>query len=131
MFSSLGSGLFFSQFNLFLKGNVKSRWSWGLFYQSLAKSFLPTSNSLSKEPTIGVSASNVIIFSKTSSSGFCLLMIFLLIGSSFYLKITLLILSFVKIMVNASLHFLAKSLAARISFRMSLEGISASCTILP
>ena len=61
------------------------------FISLLARSFFPTSSSFSKEPTIGFLASNVEISSKTSSTGFCLLIIFLLIGSSFCLKLTLLI----------------------------------------
>ena len=40
------------------------------FISSLATCFLPTSSSFSKEPTIGFSASNVEMSSKTSSRGF-------------------------------------------------------------
>ena len=52
---------------------------------------LPLSSSLSKDPTIGFSASKVDISSNISSSGFCLLKIFLFIGSSICLKLALLI----------------------------------------
>ena len=65
------------------------------FIRSLAKTFFPTSSSLSRAPTIGFSESKVKISSKTSSRGFCHLKIFLLIGSSFCRKLALLILSFV------------------------------------
>ena len=57
-----------------------------LLMRSLAISFLPTASSLNKEPTIGFLASNVEMSSKTNSSGFSLLAIILLIGSSFCLK---------------------------------------------
>ena len=63
------------------------------FISSLATYFFPTSNFFRKEPTTGFSVSNVEIPSKTSSIGFYLLKIFFLIGSSFCLKLTLLILS--------------------------------------
>ena len=66
-----------------------------LLMRSLAISFLPTVSSLNKKSTIGFLASNVEMSSKTNSSGFCLLAIILLIGSSFCLKFALLILSFV------------------------------------
>ena len=62
---------------------------------SLARSFFPTSMCLRSEPTIGFSASNVDTASKTNSRGFCLLIIFLLIGCNFCQKLALLILSFV------------------------------------
>ena len=39
----------------------------------LAISFFPTSSSLSKEPIVGFSTSNVEISPKTNSSGYCLL----------------------------------------------------------
>ena len=66
------------------------------FIRSLATSFFPTSSSLSNEPIMGFSASNVEISSNINSKGFCHLKIFLLIGSSFCLKLTLLSLSLVK-----------------------------------
>ena len=51
--------------------------------------------SLRRLPTIGVSASKVEMSSNTSSKGFCLLKIFLLIGSNFCLKLASFILSLV------------------------------------
>ena len=66
--------------------------SFGAFFISLlAISFFPTSSYFSKEPTIGFLVSNIEISSKKSSTRFCLLIIFLLIESSFSLKLTLLI----------------------------------------
>ena len=62
---------------------------------SLPISFFPTSISFRSDPTIGYSASNVVRSSKTSSSGFCLLKKFLLIGCNFCLKLALSLLSFV------------------------------------
>ena len=68
----------------------------GAFYlSSLAISFFPMSSSFNKETTTGFSASNVEISSETSSTGFYLLRTFLLIGSSFCLKLALLIRSLV------------------------------------
>ena len=61
------------------------RWSkestWGFWMLSVC--FFFKSISLSKDRTIRFSASNVDISSETSSGGFCLVIIFLLIGSSF------------------------------------------------
>ena len=65
------------------------------FIRLLAKTFFPTSSSLSREPTIVFSASKVEISSKASSNGLCLLKIFLLIGASFCQKLALIILSLV------------------------------------
>ena len=62
------------------------------FMRSLATSFLPTSSSPVMEPTIEVSASNVDMSLKTSSKGFCLVIIILMIGFNFSLKLALLIL---------------------------------------
>ena len=89
----VGSCLSLDLFNQFL---IAKSWSGGpgtCFIRSLAKTF-PTSSSLSREPTIGFSASKVEISSKTSSKGFCRLKIFLLIRSSFWWKLALLILFF-------------------------------------
>ena len=93
---SFGSGLSFNLSNLFLMAKSTPGGLGNFFISSLAISFFPTSRSFSKEPTIGLSASNVEIFSKTRLSGFCLLKIFLLIGSSFCLKLALLIMPFVR-----------------------------------
>ena len=68
---------------------------WCLFISSMVMTFLPTLSSLSSERTIGFSVSNVETSSKASSIGFCLLMIFLAIGSNFCLKLALLIMSLV------------------------------------
>ena len=87
------SDLSFNLFNLPLIIKSVPGGLGAFFKSSLATSFFPTSGSFSKEPTTGFSASNVEISSKTSSIGFCLLRIFLLIGSSFCLKLALLILS--------------------------------------
>ena len=59
--------------------------------KSLSVPFFFTSISLSKKPTMRFYASNVDMFSKTSSKGFCLWIIFLMIGSNFCLKLALLI----------------------------------------
>ena len=83
MLLSFGSGLSFNLFNLFLMVKSIPGGLGAFFISSLAISFFPTSSSFIKEPTIAFLASNVEIFSKISSSGFCLLIIFLLIGSSF------------------------------------------------
>ena len=93
--SSFGSGLFFDFSNLFLMAKSTPGGLVAFFISSLAMSFFPTSSSFSSDPTIGFSSSNVESSSKTSSSGFYLLKIFLLIGSNFCLKLALLILSFV------------------------------------
>ena len=77
---SFGSGLSFNLSNLFLMAKSTPGGLGDFFISSLAISFLPKSSFFSKEPTTGFSASNVEISSKTSSSGFCLLIIFLLIG---------------------------------------------------
>ena len=57
--------------------------------------FMSPLSSHSRDPTIGFSTSKNDISSKTISSGFCLLKILFFIGSSFCLKLALLILSFV------------------------------------
>ena len=93
--SSFGSGLFFNFSNPFLMAKSTPGGLVAFFISSLAMSFFPTSSSFSSDPTIGFSSSNVETSSKTSSSGFCLLKIFLLIGSNFCLKLALLIISFV------------------------------------
>ena len=84
-----------SLFNYHYYGKIHSWWSWGFFISLLTMSFFPTYSSFNKEPRTGFSASNIEMSSKTTSSGFCLLIIFLLIGSSFCLKLTLLIQPFV------------------------------------
>ena len=84
--------------DLFNRSLIAKSWSGGpgtCFIRWLAKTFFPTSRSLSREPTIGFSASKVEISSKTTYRGFCRLKIFLLIRSSFCWKLALLILSFV------------------------------------
>ena len=93
--SSFGSGLCVNLSNLALRLGSRSGGLGAFLISSLAISFFPTSSSFRSDPTIGFSALNVKISSKTSSSGFCLLKIFLLIGSDFCLKLALLILSFV------------------------------------
>ena len=80
-------------FNLFLMAKSTPGGPGTFFTRSPAVSFFPPSSSLSRDPTIGFSTSKVDISSKTSSSGFCLLKIFFFIGSSFCLKLALLILS--------------------------------------
>ena len=94
LLSLLNSSLSFNLFNLFLMTKSVPSGPGAFFISLLATSFLPTSGSFSKQPIIGFSASNVEISSKRSSSGFCLLKIFLFIGSSVCLKLILLILSF-------------------------------------
>ena len=71
-------------------------------------SFFPTSSSFNKEPTIGFSASNVEISSKTSSSGFCLFIIFLRIGSSFLPKAHIVNSIFCHIIVHVCLYSFGK-----------------------
>ena len=85
--------LSFNLFNLFLMTRSTPGGPGSFFTRSPAVSVFLPSSSLSKDPTIGFSASKVNISSKTSSIGFCLLKIFFFIGSSFYLKLALLILS--------------------------------------
>ena len=86
------------------------------FISSLAISFFPISIPFNKEQTIGFSATNVEVSSKASSNGFYLLIIFLLIGSSFCLKLALLILPFVtQLLLSVSIPFV-NSLVARIYF---------------
>ena len=77
------SCLFFNLFNLFLIIKSSPAGPGAFFISSLATSFLPTSSSFSKEPTIGFSASNVEISSKTSSSGFVFLKYFCLLDQAF------------------------------------------------
>ena len=79
--------------NLFLMAKSTPGGPGTFFTRSPAVSFFPPSCSLTKDPTIGFSTSKVDISSKTSSSGFCLLKILFFIGSSFCLRLALLILS--------------------------------------
>ena len=72
----------FNLFNPFLMTKSTPGGPGAFFISSLATSFLPTSSSFSKEPTVGFSASNVEISSKTTSSGFCLLKIFCLLAQA-------------------------------------------------
>ena len=109
--SSFGSGLFLIFFwwqNPLLVALVL------FLISSLAMSFFPASSSFSSDLTIGFLASNVEISSKTSSSGFCVLKIFLLIGSNFCLKLALLILSFFTYWLMPVCMPFSKSLVARI-----------------
>ena len=57
-------------FNRFLRAKACPGGPGVCFIRSLPETFCPKSSSLSKEPTIGFSASNVEISSKTSSNGF-------------------------------------------------------------
>ena len=83
LLSSVGFCLSFNLFNRFLI-TISNPGGVGVYLiRSLDKFFFPKSSSLRREPTIGFSASNVEISSKTSSKRFCLLRIFLFIGSSF------------------------------------------------
>ena len=79
--------------SLFCISNSFAGWLDKDLIKSLSVCFLFKSISLSKDPTIGFSASNVETSSKTTSRGFCLFKIFLLIGSSFCLKLASLILA--------------------------------------
>ena len=95
LLSATGSCLSLNLSNLFLR-EISTPGGLGAFFtRSLATCFLLIPSFLSKEPTIGFSASKVDMSSKTSSRGFCLLRIFLLIGSSFCQKLALFILSLV------------------------------------
>ena len=76
LLSLSNSSLSFNLFNLFLMTKSVPGGPGAFFISSLATSFLSTSSSFSKEPTVGFSASNFEISSKTSSSRFCLLKIF-------------------------------------------------------
>ena len=69
LLSLLNLCLFFNLFNVFLMTKSTPDGPGAFFISSLATCFLPTSSSFSKEPTIGFSASNVEMFSKTSSRG--------------------------------------------------------------
>ena len=91
----LGSCQFFNFSSLFLREMSSPSGLGAFFMRSLATSSLPTSSSPIMEPTIGVSASNVDMSLKTSSKRFCLLIIILLIGSNFSLKLALLILTLI------------------------------------
>ena len=99
------------------------------FIKSLSVCFLFKSISLSNEPTIGFSASKVEMSSKTSSKGFCLLSIYLLIRSNFCLKLASFILSLVTELFISVCILFAKSDVARIYFWTSSFGISASAAI--
>ena len=85
--SSFGSGLFFNFSNRFLMAKSTAGGLGAFLISSLPMSIFPAYSSFSSYPTIRFSASNVEISSKTSSSGFCFLKIFLLIGSNFCLKL--------------------------------------------
>ena len=79
--SGVGGGevlffLSFSLFNLFLMAKSTAGGRGAFFNRSPAVNFFSPSNSLSKDPTIGFSASKFDISSKTILSGFCLLKIF-------------------------------------------------------
>ena len=87
--------LSFNLFNLFLIAKSTPGGPGSFFTRSPAVSFFYPSSSLSKDPYIGFSAWKVDISPKTSSNGFCLVKIFFFIGSSFCLKLALLILSLV------------------------------------
>ena len=90
---SLFSLVFFRSFGLFcIRRSILAGRS-TFFIRSLVLSLLLTLSCLSGVPTIGFLASNVETSSKTSLIGFFLLIIFLAIGSSFCLKLALLILS--------------------------------------
>ena len=95
LLSSFASCLILNLLNRFLIAKSATGGFGACLIRSLDKFFFPTSSSLRREPTIGFSASNVEMSSKTSSKGFCLLRIFSLIGSSFCRKLALLILSLV------------------------------------
>ena len=99
------------------------------FIKSLSVCFLFKSISLSNEPTIGFSASKVEMSSKTSSKGFCLLSVYLLIRSNFCLKLASFILSLVTEWFISVCILFAKSDVARIYFWTSSFGISASAAI--
>ena len=99
--------------------------------RSLVVLFLPTSSSRNTKPTTGFSASKVETFWKTSSRGFSLLNMFFTMGSNFYLKLALLILSWVTKWLMLSCMHLEKLLVTNRCFCISPEGISASLAILP
>ena len=66
----VGFCLSLNLFNRFLIAKSCAGGDGTCFIMSLAKTLFPTSSSVSREPTIGFSASKVEIFSKTSSKGF-------------------------------------------------------------
>ena len=80
---------------LFCISNSSPGWLGKDLIKSLSVCFLFKSISLSRNPTIAFSASKVDMSSNTSSRGFCLLKMFLLIGSNFYLKLASFVLSLV------------------------------------
>ena len=84
-----------SQSNLFLISNSFPGWLGKDLIKSLSDCFFFLSISLRRLPTTGFSASNVEMSSNTSSKGFYFLKIFLLIGSTFCLKLASFILSLV------------------------------------
>ena len=81
--------------SLFFISNSLPGWLGKDFIKSLSGPFFFKSISLNRLPTTGFSESKVEMSSKTSSRGFCLLIMFLLMGSSFCLKLASLILSLV------------------------------------
>ena len=93
---SFGNGVIpFNLSNLFLISNSLPGSLGKFLVKSLSVPFLKKSSSLSKESTMGFSASNVETSSNTSSKGFRLQRIFLLIASNFCLKLALLMQSLV------------------------------------
>ena len=104
----------FSLFSLFCIRKSNPGGPGAFFYQITSYIFFPTSSSLGKESMIGFSVSNVETSSDINLKGFRLLKIFLLIGSSFYLKLALLIL--VTYWLMSVCMYFAKSLVAKIYF---------------
>ena len=100
--SSFGSGLFFESF---ADGKIHSWWSWCFFNKLVQYPFYQHLALLAVTQQLDVQHQTLKFPQKTSSSGFCLLKIFLLIGSNLSSIIDPIL---CHIVVNLCLHALCK-----------------------